>query len=100
MPASKFKDICCRKNYFESQVTRLRMNNIHIFNDKKLKVLDEGMSFAKPRKHSKHQNKFKGEIEALSNEKLYMEVYQRRENYRFYGIAESQRGVDWLYIGT
>ncbi|XP_020619744.1 protein unc-13 homolog C-like [Orbicella faveolata] len=72
----------------------------------KLKVLDEGMSFANTeienlKKKVKlleqtiqentvnTENKFKGKIEALRNEKLYMEVYQRRENLRFYGIAES-----------
>ena len=68
--------------------------------------LDEGMSFANTeienlKKKVKlleqtiqentvnTENKSKGKIEALRNEKLYMEVYQRRENLRFYGIAES-----------
>ena len=72
----------------------------------KLKVLDEGMLFANTeienlKKKVKlleqaiqentvnTENKFKGKIEALRNEKLYMEVYQRSENLRFYGIAES-----------
>ncbi len=73
---------------------------------KKLNVLDEGISFANTEienlkkkvnlleqtiqeNTANTENKFKGKIEALRNEKLYMEVYQRRENLRFYGIAES-----------
>lgn len=76
------------------------------FETTKLKVLDEGMSFTNTEIENikkkvqlleqtiqentvNTENKFKGKIEALRNEKLYMEVYQRRENLRFYGIAES-----------
>ena len=85
-----------------------------------LKVLDEGMSFVNSECESMKENiklweektvrverKLQGEIETLRDEKLYMEVYQRRENLRFYGIRESsgtteenkllQRGVSWIY---
>ena len=82
--------------------------------------LDEGMSFANTeienlKKKVKlleqtiqentvnTENKSKGKIEALRNEKLYMEVYQRRENLRFYGIAEyfhlSEENVKEVLIG-
>ena len=68
-----------------------------------LKVLDEEMSFADSEiesmkekiKHWENQEetekvdrKLQGEIETLRDEKLYMEVYQRRENLRFHGIRE------------
>ena len=69
------------------------------------RVLDEGMSFANSEIESmkeeiKHwekslqektarvERKLQGEIETLRDEKLYMEVYKRRENVRFYGIRE------------
>ena len=35
------------------------------------------------------EKKLQGEIETLRDEKLYMEVYQRQENLRFYGIREA-----------
>ena len=67
-----------------------------------LKVLDEGMSFMNSEieimkeniklweeKTARVERKLQGEIETLRDEKLYMEVYQRRENLRFYGIRES-----------
>ena len=71
-----------------------------------LKVLDEGMSFANSEiekmkekmklwekslqeKTARVEKKLTGEIETLRDEKLYMEVYQRRENLRFYGIRET-----------
>ena len=67
-----------------------------------LKVLDEGMSFMNSEieimkeniklweeKTARVERKLQGEIETLRDEKLYMEVYQRRENLRFYGIREA-----------
>ena len=67
-----------------------------------LKVFDEGMSFVNSEIESMKENiklwkekparverKLQGEIETLRDEKLYMEVYQRRENLRFYGIREA-----------
>ena len=76
-----------------------------------LKVLDEGMSFANSEIESmkekvKHwekslqeetarvERKLQGEIEVLRDEKLYMEVYQRRENLRFYGIREASGATE------
>ena len=73
-----------------------------------LKVLDEGMSFANSeienmKEKMKHwekslqdktarvERKLQGEIETLRDEKLYMEVYQRRENLRFYRLAPQRR---------
>ena len=67
-----------------------------------LKVLDEGMSLMNSEieimkeniklweeKTARVERKLQGEIETLRDEKLYMEVYQRRENLRFYGIREA-----------
>jgi len=36
-------------------------------------------------KTAKVERKLQGKIETLRDEKPYMEVYQRRENLRFYG---------------
>ena len=67
-----------------------------------LKVLDEGMSFVNSEIESMKENiklweektarverRLQGEIETSRDEKLYMEVYERRENLRFYGIREA-----------
>ena len=83
-----------------------------------LKVLDEGMSFVNSEIESMKENiklweekterverKLQREIETLRDEKLYMEVYQRRENLRFlwdqrsiwHHRGEFQRGVSWSY---
>ncbi|XP_068756607.1 uncharacterized protein [Montipora capricornis] len=58
--------------------------------EKKVLELDEGMIFANAERES-----FKAELQDLHNqvnqlkdEKLYMEVYNRRENLRFFGIEE------------
>ena len=76
-----------------------------------LKVLDEEMSFANSedenmKEKMKHwekslqdktarvERKLQGEIETLRDEKLYMEVYQRRENLRFYGIREASGSTE------
>ena len=76
-----------------------------------LKVLDEGMSFANSeienkKEKMKHwekslqdktarvERKLQGEIETLRDEKLYMEVYQRRENLRFYGIRDASGSTE------
>ena len=76
-----------------------------------LKVLDQGMSFANSEienmkekmkhwakslqdKTARTKRKLQGEIETLRDEKLYMEVYQRRENLRFYGIREASGSTE------
>jgi len=85
-----------------------------------IKVLDEGMSFANSeienmKEKMKHwerslqsntarvQRKLQGEIETLRDEKLYIEVYQRRENLRFYGIGEAsgatEKNVKQVLVG-
>ncbi|XP_068687731.1 myosin heavy chain, clone 203-like [Montipora foliosa] len=58
--------------------------------EKKVLELDEGLIFANAERES-----FKAELQDLHNqvnqlkdEKLYMEVYNRRENLRFFGIEE------------
>ncbi|KAJ7318269.1 hypothetical protein OS493_038069 [Desmophyllum pertusum] len=63
-----------------------------------IKVLDEGMTFAnseieslkeKAKALDKSLKENKKESTKLKNKKLYMEVYQRRENLWFYGIKEA-----------
>jgi len=39
-------------------------------------------------KEESMENRLNEDIRVLRDEKLYMEVYQRRENVRFYGIKE------------
>ena len=39
-------------------------------------------------KTARVERNLRGEIETLRDEKLFMEVYQRRENLCFYGIRE------------
>ena len=58
--------------------------------EKKVMELDEGMNFANAERES-----FKAKLQVVQNqvnqlkdEKLYMEVYHRRENLRFFGIEE------------
>lgn len=58
--------------------------------EKKVMELDEGINFANAERES-----FKAKLQVVQNqvnqlkdEKLYMEVYYRRENLRFFGIEE------------
>ena len=60
----------------------------------KINELEDGLNFANAERES-----FKKEIQGMQNqvhllrdEKLYMEVYQRRENLRFFGIKEENDG--------
>ena len=54
------------------------------------KELEDGLDFANTERESFKEkfDKLKCEINQLRDEKLYMEVYQRRENLRFFGIKE------------
>ena len=49
------------------------------------------------------ERKLQGEIEALRDDKLYIELYQRRENLRFYVIREAsgttQENVKEVLVG-
>ena len=58
--------------------------------EEKIKELEDGLSFANTERESFKEkfDKRKCEINQLRDEKLYMEVYQRRENLRFFGIKE------------
>ena len=58
--------------------------------EKKIKELEDGLDFANTERESFKEkfDKLKCEINQLRDEKLYMEVYQRRENLRFFGIKE------------
>ena len=57
---------------------------------KKIKELEDGLDFANTERESSKEkfDKLKCEINQLRDEKLYMEVYQWRENLRFFGIKE------------
>ena len=58
--------------------------------EKKIKELEDGLDFANTECKSFKEkfDKLKCEINQLRDEKLCMEVYQRRENLRFFGIKE------------
>ena len=58
--------------------------------EKKIKELEDGLDFANTECESFKEkfDKLKCEINQLRDEKLYMEVYQRRGNLRFFGIKE------------
>ena len=58
--------------------------------EKKIKELEDGLDFANTERESFKEkfDKLKCEINQLRDEKLYMEVYQRRENLRFFRIKE------------
>ena len=58
--------------------------------EKKIKELEDGLDFANTERESFKEkfDKLKCEINQLRDEKIYMEVYQRRENLRFFGIKE------------
>ena len=58
--------------------------------EKKIKELEDGLDFANTECESFKEkfDKLKCEINQLRDEKLCMEVYQRRENLRFFGIKE------------
>ena len=61
-------------NCFESSKTKT---------EKEIKELEDGLDFANTERES-----FKEKFDKLRDEKIYMEVYQRRENLRFFGIKE------------
>ena len=54
------------------------------------------MNFANAERESfkKKLQEMQGQIYQLKDEKLYMEVYQRRENLRFFGIKEENEEED------
>ena len=58
---------------------------------KSMKELEDGMSFANDETESLKEKlrKMEAEFSQLRDEKAYMEVYQRRENLRFFGIKEA-----------
>ena len=58
--------------------------------EKKIKELEDGLDFANTECKSFKEkfDKLKCEINQLRDEKLCMEVYQQRENLRFFGIKE------------
>ena len=70
--------------------------------EKKIKELEDGLDFANTERESFKEkfDKLKCEINQLRDKKLYMEVYQPRENFRFLGIKEADMEEDvrevWL----
>ena len=59
--------------------------------DLAIKDLEDGMSFANAEREffNKSFQEMRSQLGQLKEEKLYMEVYQRRENLRFFGIKEA-----------
>lgn len=93
-------------NRLQEKVERFESFSKDAASSLKVHVLDEGMSFANSEienmkektkywekslqeKTARVERNLQGEIETLRDEKLYMEVYQRRENLRFHGIREA-----------
>ena len=64
--------------------------------EKKIKELEDGLDFANTERESFKEkfDKLKCEINQLRDKKLYMEVYQPRENLRFLGIKEADMEED------
>ncbi|XP_068674713.1 tropomyosin-like [Montipora foliosa] len=58
----------------------------------KIKELEDGLNFANAERESFKKNfqEIQSQVHLLRDEKLYMEVYQRRENLRFFGIKEEK----------
>ena len=56
----------------------------------RLNELEDGLNFANAERESykKKIQEMQNQVHLLRDEKLYMEVYQRRENLRFFGIKE------------
>ena len=73
----------CRQKWI---VARLSKNKT----EKKINELEDGLDFANTERESFKVkfDKLKCEIKQLQDEKLYMEVYQRRKNLRFFRIKE------------
>ena len=59
--------------------------------EKTVKEIEDGMNYANVERESfkKKLEDMQNQLDQLKDEKLYMEVYQRRENLRFFGIKEA-----------
>ena len=76
--ADNEKLVICRKRWIVSRLSKTKQK------------LEDTLDFAHTERESFKEkfDKLKCEINQLRDEKLYMEVYQRRENLRFFGIKE------------
>ena len=76
--ADNEKLVICRKRWIVSRLSKTKQK------------LEDTLDFANTERESFKEkfDKLKCEINQLRDEKLYMEVYQRRENLRFFGIKE------------
>ena len=76
--ADNEKLVICRKRWIVSRLSKTKQK------------LEDALDFANTERESFKEkfDKLKCEINQLRDEKLYMEVYQRRENLRFFGIKE------------
>ena len=59
--------------------------------EKTVKEIEDGMNYANVERESfkKKLEDMQNQLDQLKDEKLYMEVYQRGENLRFFGIKEA-----------
>ena len=62
----------------------------------KVDVIDKGMDFANVEIEGlkKKDRENEGKIKELEDKFLYQEVYNRRENLRFFGIPEASQGAE------
>ena len=91
----KFENLKRYVKAVDEKVSNLpaKVDRLEVFKnktEKKIEELEDGLDFANTERESFKEkfDKLKCEINQLRDEKLYMEVYQRRENLRFFGIKE------------
>ena len=80
---TKVNDLSVKVEFLDS-TTRKAMNSID--------ELDKGMTFLNS--EVEHLKKLEKDCAAFRQVVLYMGVYQRRENLRFYGIEEDPEGAE------
>ena len=93
---SKLKELESYAKSVDAKVTNLqvKVDCFELFKkdtDLAIKVIEDGMNFANAERESfkKSLQEMRSQLDQLKDEKLYMEVYQRRENLRFFGIKEA-----------
>ena len=73
---------------------QVKVESFEVFKETeaKIKELEDGLNFANAERESFKKNfqEIQSQVHLLRDEKLYMEVYQRRENLRFFGIKEEK----------
>lgn len=93
---SKLEELESYVKSVDAKVTNLqvKVDCFEVFKketDLAIKGIEDGMNFANAERESlkKSIQGMQSQLDQLKDEKLYMEVYQRRENSRFFGIKEA-----------